>query len=166
MRSLFELEGEAHWVSLARTSRGWVLEWDGGHAAVSYEALDEVRGRVAVDGQSHDVASVLDGDVVHLQLNSRTYAFRLVDPVDHYAVSELAARHDVARAPMPGLVLSVAVQPGARVALGDTMMTIESMKLETAIKASRDGVVETVHAAAGQMFERDAVLVTLVAADA
>ena len=57
-------------------------------------------------------------------------------------------------------VIAVAAEPGAQVQAGDTLMVIESMKLETAIKAPRDGVVATVTFAAGQSFERDAVLVT------
>ena len=44
---------------------------------------------------------------------------------------------------------------------GDTLLVIESMKLETAIKAPRDGMVETVHVADGRTFERSAPLVTL-----
>jgi 3-methylcrotonyl-CoA carboxylase alpha subunit len=38
---------------------------------------------------------------------------------------------------------------------------IESMKLETAIKAPRDGLVATVHVAVGKTFDRAAPLVTL-----
>ena len=165
MQSLFELDGSPHWVSLVRTQAGWALAWNGGLSAVACEPLDGVRGRVTVGGRSNDIAYVLDGDTIHVLLESQTYVLRFMDPVEHYAMSEQAAGHDVARAPMPGLVLSVAVRPGERVAAGVTMMTIESMKLETAIKASRDGLVETVHVAAGQMFERDAALVTLVKGD-
>ena len=40
-------------------------------------------------------------------------------------------------------------------------MVIESMKLETAIKAWRDGTVAAVHVGVGQTFERGAPLVTL-----
>jgi pyruvate carboxylase len=47
-------------------------------------------------------------------------------------------------APMPGVVASVAVAPGQAVKAGDTLLTIEAMKMQTALHASRDGTVAEV----------------------
>jgi len=56
-------------------------------------------------------------------------------------------------APMPGVVASMAVAEGRAVVAGDLLMTIEAMKMETALHAERDGTVEAVHVAAGQSVE-------------
>ena len=56
-------------------------------------------------------------------------------------------------APMPGVVASVAVAAGRAVAAGDLLMTIEAMKMETALHAERDGTVAAVHVGAGQSVE-------------
>ncbi len=64
------------------------------------------------------------------------------------------------RAPFNGKVISVQAAPGARVARGDTLLVIESMKLEHALAASRDGVVKTVHVEAGQQAATAQVLVS------
>ena len=64
---------------------------------------------------------------------------------------------------MPGTVVRVDVAVGDHVATGDPLVVIESMKLETTIRAWHDGTVSAVHVTAGQSFERDAVLVTLAA---
>ena len=53
-------------------------------------------------------------------------------------------------APMPGVVASVAVSEGRSVVAGDLLMTIEAMKMETALHAERDGTVAALHVAAGQ----------------
>jgi len=53
-------------------------------------------------------------------------------------------------APMPGVVASVAVSAGRPVAAGDLLMTIEAMKMETALHAERDGTVAALHVAPGQ----------------
>ena len=53
-------------------------------------------------------------------------------------------------APMPGVVASLAVAEGRAVVAGDLLMTIEAMKMETALHAERDGTVAAVHVAAGQ----------------
>ena len=56
-------------------------------------------------------------------------------------------------APMPGVVASLAVAQGRAVVAGDLLMTIEAMKMETALHAERDGTVAAVHVAAGQSVE-------------
>ena len=56
-------------------------------------------------------------------------------------------------APMPGVVASLAVAEGRAVVAGDLLMTIEAMKMETALHAERDGTVAAVHVAAGQSVE-------------
>ena len=47
-------------------------------------------------------------------------------------------------APMPGVVSTLAVEPGQEVAAGDVLLSIEAMKMETAIHAESDGVIAEV----------------------
>lgn len=71
----------------------------------------------------------------------------------------LAGLADV-RAPMPGTVLSVEVQPGATVRRGDTLVRLEAMKMVNQVRAHRDGVVAEVKVSAGQTAAYGDVLVT------
>lgn len=52
-------------------------------------------------------------------------------------------------APMPGVVLSVAVAPGAPVERGQTLLVLEAMKMKNDIKAETPGVVAQVLVAVG-----------------
>ncbi|RJK95883.1 pyruvate carboxylase, partial [Paracoccus aestuarii] len=56
-------------------------------------------------------------------------------------------------APMPGVVASVAVAAGQKVAQGDLILTIEAMKMETGIHADRDGTVSAVHVTPGTQID-------------
>ena len=56
-------------------------------------------------------------------------------------------------APMPGVVASVAVAQGARVNPGDLLLTIEAMKMETAIHADRKGTIKALHVTPGQQID-------------
>ncbi|MEM9199964.1 MAG: pyruvate carboxylase subunit B, partial [Pseudomonadota bacterium] len=62
-------------------------------------------------------------------------------------------------APMPGIVASVAVAVGQAVAPGDLVLTIEAMKMETALHADRAGTVKAVHAPAGAQVDAKDLLV-------
>ncbi len=67
------------------------------------------------------------------------------------------------RAPMPGLVVRVAVAVGERVEAGQSVAIVEAMKMENDLKAENDGVVAKVLVEAGEPVEKGAVLVELAA---
>jgi 3-methylcrotonyl-CoA carboxylase alpha subunit/geranyl-CoA carboxylase alpha subunit len=75
-----------------------------------------------------------------------------------------AAGANELRAPFNGKVIAVKAQPGSTVVRGDTLLVLESMKLEHALAASRDGVVKAVHVEQGQQAATYQVLVTFEAA--
>ena len=49
---------------------------------------------------------------------------------------------NIVKAPLPGTVLSIKVGEGDQVKQGDTLLVLESMKMENAITAPKDGVVK------------------------
>jgi pyruvate carboxylase len=53
-------------------------------------------------------------------------------------------------APMPGMIVTVAVKSGQRVKAGDPLVSIEAMKMESQIRAERDGNVKHVHVRPGE----------------
>ena len=65
----------------------------------------------------------------------------------------------VLKAPMPGLVVRVQVQPGEKVAAGDPLVVLEAMKMENELKAGAPGVVKSVRVAPGEAVEKGQVLV-------
>ncbi|QBX55357.1 ATP-grasp domain-containing protein [Nocardioides seonyuensis] len=68
-------------------------------------------------------------------------------------------------APMPGTVLSVAVEVGQDVAEGETLGAMEAMKMELALKAPFAGTVTEVGAAAGDQVKLGAALFVVEPAD-
>ena len=53
------------------------------------------------------------------------------------------------RAPMPGLVVRILVEPGQEVAAGAGLVVLEAMKMENELKAPAAGTVGAVRAQAG-----------------
>jgi biotin carboxyl carrier protein len=66
------------------------------------------------------------------------------------------------KAPMPGLVVRVQVDPGEAVTAGQALVVLEAMKMENELKAAGPGVVAEVSVRAGQTVERGAVLITFI----
>jgi pyruvate carboxylase len=62
-------------------------------------------------------------------------------------------------APMPGVVSTLAVAPGQTVKAGDVLLSIEAMKMETALHAERDGEIAEVLVKAGDQIDAKDLLV-------
>ena len=65
----------------------------------------------------------------------------------------------VIKAPMPGLVVRVEVDPGQAVATGAGVLVLEAMKMENELRAAAGGTVRAVRVQAGQAVEKGQVLV-------
>lgn len=63
-------------------------------------------------------------------------------------------------APMPGVISTLAVSAGQTVSAGDVLVSIEAMKMETAIHAERDGEISEVLVATGDQIDAKDLLVT------
>jgi biotin carboxyl carrier protein len=66
------------------------------------------------------------------------------------------------KAPMPGLVVALPLAEGAEVVSGQTVVILESMKMQNELKAPRDGVIQRISVQVGQSVEQGKLLVTLV----
>jgi len=64
-------------------------------------------------------------------------------------------------APMPGKVSSIAVRRGQSVEAGERLLSIEAMKMETAVYSPRNGVVEEIAVTLGAVVEARDLLVVL-----
>lgn len=65
------------------------------------------------------------------------------------------------RAPMPGLIVQVRVEPGARVAVGEAVVVMEAMKMRNELASDVAGVVKAVAVAAGDKVDSQTPLVTI-----
>ena len=73
------------------------------------------------------------------------------------AKSSSAVQH--IKAPMPGLIINIAVAEGTEVKKGDTLLILEAMKMENVIKSPRDGKIKKVHAQLRHAVEKNQVMV-------
>jgi len=64
-------------------------------------------------------------------------------------------------APIPGLIVSIAVSVGHKVARGDKLLMMEAMKMQTAVYAAADGIVDALHVTVGEAVESKDLLVKL-----
>ncbi|QNG19678.1 acetyl/propionyl/methylcrotonyl-CoA carboxylase subunit alpha [Rhodococcus triatomae] len=124
------------------------------------------------DGDEYPVAAELDasGRRLDILVGTRRDSYRIADVGDHLWLAgtdgtwevrqtpEVRIRGEDAGAgsaevtsPMPGTVIALGAEPGARVRSGDLLLVVEAMKMEHSLTAPADGVVEILVGVAEQV---------------
>lgn len=65
------------------------------------------------------------------------------------------------KSPMPGIIIAVPVKEGDSVGKGDTVIILESMKMENELLAPREGIISQVKVEPGASVEKDQALVLI-----
>ena len=65
------------------------------------------------------------------------------------------------KAPMPGMVVKLLVEKGAKVKKGQPLLVVEAMKMENEITAHADGTISDIKAAEGQAVEKNEILMVI-----
>jgi pyruvate carboxylase len=89
--------------------------------------------------------------VADRSVQPKTKARQKADPADPMQVG----------APIPGLITSLAVSVGSKVAKNDKLLTLEAMKMQSTLYAAGDGTVEAIYAQVGETVESKDLLVKL-----
>lgn len=159
----FTLDQKDRGVSVRARRPDLVLDIDGSAYTVRENVAGDGTVTLEIGGRSYQVWRVWEGDHLHLRIDGRSYSVGYEDAIA--AAQHAAGGDDVLRADMPGVVVAVHVETGATVQAGDTVLVIESMKMQVNIVAPRDGIIEAVHVALNENFDKGALLAALKAAD-
>lgn len=157
MKFYFAHGGDTHVVEVQTTGEALRAVIDG----QLYEARLE-RGQplvLTLDGQQVQIAWAKDGRDTWLHVAGRSY--RLRRTWGGRSSGQAAGAERSLRAPMPGQVRKVQVEPGQPVTAGAVLMVLEAMKMEVRIMASQDAKVAQIAVTEGQSVEKDQLLVEL-----
>lgn len=158
------LDGEKHSIEIVQRRPRLRLKVDD----CEYEIANETSGATGclhIDDARVDFARAIAHEareVCFVRIDGRTHEVELIDAREESAGRDVT--RDEIHAPMPGAVVSVHKAPGDSVARGDTVVTIESMKLQTALTAPRDGVILDVLKETGEKFDKDELIARLAPA--
>lgn len=165
MHHAFKIDDVEYDLGLSRRAGGYRLHLGEGRSVpIALYEHEDGSAAIEVNGVRRRVFIATRGDDVFVHLDGAAYHLHYEHPLERLAHQAHGSAEDSVRAPMPGSVVALHVQEGDSVARGQTVLVIESMKMETTIVAPRDGVVHTVFFAQGQTFDRDALLLALAPA--
>ncbi len=159
---LFRLGDSPRGVKVGYEHNGYRLTLDGRKVLARGELLNR-RGplRVELDGRRMDASCVVAGERRHVFLNGLVWQLARVDPL--YFNAESGGPEGGLLAPMPGTVIALLAQPGARVAKGAPLLILEAMKMEHTLTAPAAGTVNGFRFGVGEQVGDGAELVDFAA---
>ncbi len=113
-------------------------------------------------------AEVVKHDAVektfHIRVNTNIYKIQVRDKYDvllkELGLDTLQSKKVTdLKAPMPGLVVEVAVVEGQEIKAGDRILVLEAMKMENILKAPADAVIKKINVAKGETVEKNEVMI-------
>ena len=168
MREIYPETGEAYRYRIEELESHFTFDLEGEVTSglppaitLSIESRETGEGLCRTEsGRTHAFAWAWVGPELHLWLDGSLFVFQRAESRRRGNAPAAEVPGDVF-APMPGVVLEVLVGEGDRVERNQTVVIIESMKMELVITASRNGVVQRVVVEPGQQVERGMRLLEL-----
>ncbi len=154
----FVNEAKTHPVRLLFLETGLRVVVNGRTRDLSGERLPDGRLLVRLDGWSFKARAVRDGDDWHVFCEGD---YRRLSLKQELAGTGDDATSGSLAAPMPGKVVKVMTEAGAKVTRGQALLILEAMKMEHTITAPADGVVKEIHYGAGEQVLEGAELISL-----
>jgi biotin carboxyl carrier protein len=164
---MYELKvNGTHHLEIDRSGNGFTL--NGKSVEADIQPLDSATFQVLYQGASYTVHVMevnREAKVALLKIDGKLAEVALTTEMDRIlkklGLEGATAKVSDIKAPMPGLIHSVKVEPGQQVSKGDPILILEAMKMENLIKAPADGVIGKIHVEKGQNVEKGALLVSL-----
>ena len=143
-------------------------------------------GGILVNGEAHDVdflnlggslysiitenkslEAVIDDDEdkIAVMMDGRLFETQVLDERAMLLLQRrggLSSSSGEVHAPMPGLIAVVTAAVGQAVAQGDTVVILESMKMQNELKSPVDGIVTAIHVAAGEAVDKNSLLIEIL----
>jgi acetyl/propionyl-CoA carboxylase alpha subunit len=143
------------------------LDFDGVVCDVDFNSTSsESVYSLLLNGRSHEAYVYPNEDGWQVLIHGLLYPVVVVDENEKSlrvaAGGTLTERGEFhLKAPMPGLVVAVAVQEGQSVVKGDLLVILESMKMQNELKSPRTGRVETLRVKVGDSVEQKQTLLSV-----
>jgi biotin carboxyl carrier protein len=126
-------------------------------AAAPADGAPEAVDWMIVDNRPYEM--IFAADLRSVQLESMRHTIQVRDRETRSV--RPASGDGRVKAPIPGLIARLNVEPGQTVEAGQTVVVLEAMKMENEIRAAKPGVVRQVHVKPGQTVVLNEALVEI-----
>lgn len=158
----YEFGEQTYDLSISKFGRSFKVRCAHQEIVIETLSITENRAVLEVDSDRYHLAYVATGNG-EIDIAFPDYAASFLDLQRSSRAPEMVMDSGRVIAPMHGTVLELMVTPGQAINKGDSLITLEAMKMQHAISAASSGVVSEVLVAAGAQVAADELLVIITA---
>ncbi len=145
-RVLFEVDGKKYDVDIVQVDAGYSLIWN--KKSFNLEILESENPKHMVVNTLHNSFEVDIVDAEYRYLENRNKNKQLEGG-------------SIISSPMPGRVVKILVSEGEKVTLGQPVIVVSAMKMESEYKATKDGIIKQIHVKEGDVVNGHQPLITI-----
>ncbi|MEI6638943.1 MAG: acetyl-CoA carboxylase biotin carboxyl carrier protein subunit [Chlorobium sp.] len=135
------------------------------------------RYKFTISGNKYNVEiKSLDEDIAEIEVNGTSYQVKLgheiktpqtpklvryTAPLPPKAPVLTSPGLSLIKAPLPGTIIAISIQPGDQIKLDQPILILEAMKMENNIFAEKPGIVKTVRVAVGDTVMQGDILIEI-----
>jgi len=129
--------------------------------------ISDSKFHVLEGNQSYQV-EIIESDLkkITVEVNGNKYDVNIKDSYDQlvkklgFATVNNQKLKNI-KAPMPGLIIDILVEPGQEVQKGDQLLILEAMKMENVLKSEGEGIVKEVLFTKGSAVDKGQVIIEM-----
>ncbi|MEI7694134.1 MAG: biotin/lipoyl-containing protein [Chlorobium sp.] len=135
------------------------------------------RYKFTISGNKYNVEiKSLDEDIAEIEVNGTSYQVKLgheikktqtpklvryTPPTPPKAPVLITPGLSLLKAPLPGTIISISVEPGMQIKMEKPVLILEAMKMENNIFAEKPGIVKSVRVAVGDTVMQGDILIEI-----
>lgn len=146
-------------------------QWTLDDRSVALDAQMQPNGLISVLYNNKSYTAIVESidkktKELKVRVNGAQYTVGIKEQLDQLLESmgmDLSALQKVepVKAPMPGMILKIMVEPGQEIKKGDGLLVLEAMKMENILKATSDATVKAVNVEEKTAVDKGAILIEL-----
>lgn len=159
MTYTFKLGNKTYKIGFEEKEELSLFSIDDEQKEIEFLRIDESTYSILVDNRSITVGIFREGKKIQVFHEGDLYEIEAISGRDA-SQAEGAESLDIT-APMHSRVVKILKKQGDSVEVGDSVIVVEAMKMESELKASASGAVKEIRVKEGETVEKDSVLVVL-----
>jgi len=131
--------------------------------------INDSKFHVLQDNQKYEI-DLIEADFpskkILLEVNGNKYEVNIKDEYDQlvdklgFAAANSQKLKNI-KAPMPGLIIDIVVEPGQSIEKGDQLLILEAMKMENVLKSEGEGIVKEILFEKGSSVDKGQVIIEM-----
>lgn len=160
------LNGDKKW-QVEKEDHQWMVN---GNVA-SVDIIEPSNGLISIIVNGKSYTAIIEktdrgNKEVTISINNKQFTASIKEPIDQLLSNmgldlQAMKKAEPVKAPMPGMVLRILVEPGQKINKGDGLLVLEAMKMENLLKATGPATVKAIRAVEKTAVEKGSILIEL-----